>query len=1054
MAATIAVCAYLYLRLDDEIRRYSEQMLASHYTNLRVQVGSARFVQGRGITIYDVALSDPNAVEAHRSLMHIDELQLLGQLDTRDILSRDPEIERIVVKRPQLFARRGNDGAWNLNRLLPLPKFGDRSPHVQMEGAVLVISDEQKPQDLPLVVRDIDLQVHRGAKALGEAPTWQFFGSVARPLAEKVAFSGDYDAATGQLDVAGTVVQLEMTPEFLDSLPLDGLESIRGAEMHGRVDFTFEAHRAAGAGAPLQWAVKDFKLTGGQFSHPRLPRRISEVQAQGTCDQNGLDLTSCTGKYGQTDVILACRRTGWHAAAPLALRARAVNLQLDQQLETSIPSSLWKWWNRFRPTGNVTASLSLTFDERGWLPDATVECHQVSFADTEKFPYRLQNATGTLRYFDTGGLQGAELTFALQPTMQGRQVNISGHFVGMPDLDSMSAAGPLPTGELQIIGTKVASHQELIDALPATARGVVNSLNPSGEFSFVWKAERTSPQQPLMATSLTLDLLDSRFRYVHFPYPLSHVSGRVIANGKHWTFQDLIARDQGSGQVVQGNGSLTPTPSGALLQLTIGGTEVPLDNDLRGALDPALQELWSQLRPQGRINFSTQVTHETGGQQKPRVEIVIEDHERSVLMEPTFFPFRLEQIGGRVAVSADKRVTLENVRARHGQMEIITQGGWQPLVSGGWEFRLQGLHVDRLTPSHDLIAAVPSTVRKVFEQLQPEGYFEIQGGDLIFTQPSSQDPRIDTRWDMILDCHQADLNAGVPLHGVSGSVRLIGGNVGGQCSTVGELQIDSLMWRGVQFTGIRGPMWCDHSQCLFGQGATQKMDQPSRSMVAQICGGAVAMNGNVMYDGYPRYGLKAELRGLDLARFANEQLNGQGDLSGRVDGELRLQGHGSSLYGLEGAGRLTVNDAHLYELPLLVSLLKVLRNRAPDTTAFNKVESEFLIQGDRIDLEHLDLLGDAVSFYGSGDAWFNKRVDLAFYSIVGQNELSLPLLRSFVGQASEQFLQLTVDGTIDDPQTHAKAFPGVTNMLEQLQTDLQGPAMPSAAQHPTLPAPR
>jgi hypothetical protein len=693
----------------------------------------------------------------------------------------------------------------------------------------------------------------------------------------------------------------------------------------------------------------------------------------------------------------------------------------------------------------VTASLDLRYDGQHWRPDATVECHQVSFADQEKFPYRLQNATGSLRYLDNGNPQGAELKLNLQPEMQGRVVSITGHFVGVPRIDSPNASAALPTGEVKIVGVDVTSHQQLIDALPEKARNVVNSLHPSGRFSFTWKAERTSPNQPLMATSLDLNLLDGHFRYVHFPYPLSHVTGRVVAQGRHWTFHDLIARDDRSGQIVRGSGSLTPTPSGTSLRLTIEGTSVPLDNDLRRALKLELQEVWAKLRPQGRVNFSANVAHETSPGQKPQVQVVLEDSERSVLIEPICFPFRLEQIDGRVVVSPDKHVTLENVRAQHGQLELITQGGWQPLAGGGWELRLQGLHVDRLTPSHDLVSAVPPALRKVIDQLKPEGNFAVQSGDLVFTQPSPVDPRIDTRWDIILDCHQADLDVGMPVNNVSGSVRLIGGDVGGQFSTVGELKLDSLVWRDLQFTSMRGPLWCDQSQCLFGQGATQRMQQPPRSIVAQACDGAIALNGNVLYDGYRRYGLSATVRDMNLSRFAAEQLNGQGDLSGRVDGEVRLQGHGNSLHGLEGGGWFTVNDANLYELPLLVSLLKVLRNRPPDPTAFNKVESEFVIHGDHITLRKLDLLGDAVSFYGRGDAWFNKRVDLAFHSIVGQNELRLPLLKSFVGQASEQFLQLTVDGTIDNPQTHAKAFPAVTNMIEQLQDDLQGPTLPTAA---------
>jgi hypothetical protein len=141
VAATIAVCAYLYLRLDDEIRRYAEQILANHYTNLRVQVGGARFVQGRGITIYDLEISDPSAIEAHRSLLQIDELQLLGNFDTREILSCQPQVERIIVKHPQLFARQNVQGGWNVNLLLPPPKIGDCWPQVQLDDAALIVSN-------------------------------------------------------------------------------------------------------------------------------------------------------------------------------------------------------------------------------------------------------------------------------------------------------------------------------------------------------------------------------------------------------------------------------------------------------------------------------------------------------------------------------------------------------------------------------------------------------------------------------------------------------------------------------------------------------------------------------------------------------------------------------------------------------------------------------------------------------------------------------------------------------------------------------------------------
>ena len=75
-------------------------------------------------------------------------------------------------------------------------------------------------------------------------------------------------------------------------------------------------------------------------------------------------------------------------------------------------------------------------------------------------------------------------------------------------------------------------------------------------------------------------------------------------------------------------------------------------------------------------------------------------------------------------------------------------------------------------------------------------------------------------------------------------------------------------------------------------------------------------------------------------------------------------------------GELHVVDANIYELPLLVSMLKVLRNRTPNTTAFNRCDMEFAIQGEHIHFQQLNLLGDAVSLYGKGETNFDRQLDL------------------------------------------------------------------------------
>ena len=168
-----------------------------------------------------------------------------------------------------------------------------------------------------------------------------------------------------------------------------------------------------------------------------------------------------------------------------------------------------------------------------------------------------------------------------------------------------------------------------------------------------------------------------------------------------------------------------------------------------------------------------------------------------------------------------------------------------------------------------------------------------------------------------------------------------------------------------------------------------------------------------------------------------DYLNLETPIAGRIGGQLNLNGQGASVYGLEGDGKVEVSDANLYELPQMVALLKVLRNRTPTATAFDGCQAEFTMQGKHLQFSKLDLLGDAVSLYGRGEASLDKELNLIFHSIVGRNASAVPLLKTIVGSASEQLLRVRVGGTFDNPDIRREALPVVGNMLEQFRADIQ-----------------
>ncbi len=827
---------------------------------------------------------------------------------------------------------------------------------------------------------------------------------------------------------------LEVSPELMATIPGPLPREILETRLYGKTDITIQIERAASSKIKMPWNVSaSVDLRRGRLEHPLLPRPITDLVIKARGDRQQLQIEKVTGKFGTANIGLACTRQGWTERAPFSLAARVTQLRLDRPLQAKLPDAFLRPWKRFRPAGLVDGELQLTFDGRKWRPTATIHCQNVSFTDMEKFPYPLKNGTGTIKVSPLELTDDLRLEVDLTAMGRGKPIQIGADLKNL--VRQNTTLPPRLVGWIEISGAGIPIHQSLVDALPPKGRKLVQALHSKGLFDFRWRAERAGPLQPKFETTTQLQLNGCSIQYDRFPYPLHNIHGLVTARNRHWTLHDLVSRSRNGSTVVTCRGESRPSGEGAQLQLVFQGEEIPLNEDLRESLLlPEQQKMWADLRPQGRINLTAQVQHQTG-QKKPVIHIDVRSHQQSVSIEPIFFPYRLEQIDGQ-AILTDGQMELRHITARHGRVTFSSQGIWQKKPDGGWQFQLTGLHADRLNPQGDLVQAMPPRLRKVVDRLHPRGTFGLHNSTLTFTKKPGA-TRLTTEWDIGLHCHQADLLGSLQLKNISGSVRLKGQSDGQRCTMSGELDLDSLVWKEMQLTNVHGPLWVNESVCLLGRPATEKQALPPRRITAQAYGGTLVTDIHLRHAGHPRYHLEMSLGGLDLARFANERLGGPSELKGMASGKLSLSGTGYSTHALTGSGDLHIVDAHIYKLPVLVALLKVLQNRTPDTTAFNRCDMQFNIQGEHVHFQQLNLLGDAVSLYGRGETNFDRDLNLIFYSLVGRSEFQIPLLKNLVGQASQQILQLKVDGTWDHPESHSEAFPAVSKVLQQIQEELQ-----------------
>ncbi|MEO1497756.1 MAG: AsmA-like C-terminal region-containing protein [Planctomycetota bacterium] len=1050
--AALALGAHLYYRADDETRRFAEQRLQQMLGPLNVTVGSARYTPG-GVTLRDLSVYRrlPNGDVG--CALKLGECRLAGRLDVASLVRGHSSIGRVTLTDAQLLLKRDRSGRWGFEGLRLPAGDGRPAPKIEIHNATLLIDDPAIRSE-PLAVTGINAEV----EPMTDSPGWyEFRAESSGKLARRLAVAGQVRAADGAARMRVLTQDLQIDDTLVASLATLG---VRPPAVRLAGSISVDGRVTRDPGKPLDWNAT-LQLAGARVASDRFEGPVEQLTANARADRHGLSVTDATAVWRGARLQLAATRNGWRTTAPVSLRMRVAGLPVTPEPPRGLPEKAARLWRRFKPQGRADAELEATFDGLRLTPRATITFKDAAFEDSEKFPYRLTGGRGAVLV--NGGVGAvepspdqrgghhiaADVTAVVEDTRAKIVASLSG--VGRPSAGAPSA---MPPGTISITADGVPITPQLVAALPdAKAREVIRQLRPRGRVDMRWQADRADASGARIETQTDVRLAGCGVNYEGFPYDLAGVTGWIRARGKTWRFEELESRASDGRLLVAGHGGVQPTSRGSRLSLTLRGQGVPLEERLRAALPSDAQAAWQYLLPRGRLNFDALVTHDTGDE-KPRVQISMTPDERSVAIEPAFstagYRYRLEQLDGRFDWR-DNRLDMTDARAVHGRTAYGCDGVWETDPSGAWRLALERLRADRLAFNHDFLLAAPPGLRAVIAQLEPRGGVDLSDSTLDVYSPAPG-AAVQARWKLALACHQVALTAGVPLEALSGVVRLEGGSDGANAATGGTLDLDSVVWNDLMLTAVNGPLHCDDVECVLGEGVAIKTGGESRRVTARAYGGDVTLNSLVQYGGRPRYGLQMDLANVDVSRVASEWLERPEAVGGRLRGRLEFQGVGASIYGLDGRGDLAIEDADLYELPLLVRLLKVLRNRAPDASAFDVCEASFTQQGKQLEFQRLNLLGDAVSFYGRGRANLDRQLDLEFHTIVGRNELAAPALRSLLGQASQQLLQLKVGGTLDAPEIRREALPIVGDMIEQLQAGWARPLEPSEATGATTPA--
>jgi hypothetical protein len=1014
------------LQLDKQIRTQVLTRLAQHYPDLVVQIESARRIVGRGIEIRGLSIKSVSEESSYQELVTIDEILAVGSTDITDLVTGQVDVDQVVIQRLTVRAARYPNGDWNVSQLLPLPSFGGTPPKAVLKDSTIELRDLSKPAAGALVLRDIDLQLNPERDS-AEKTVFQLAGTLRGDHFKDIQLQGQLVPADGSWSTWGTLDGLEMSPRLLTALPSDLADYASFlATLRARAHFEFQVGYLPGASQPLTCELTG-RLTEGRLEDSRLPYPCTDLVADVHCTNEELRIENVKAQIGPSQMQLSCVCQDFLTdAIQIQLSAQIAQLPLNLQLYRSLPASLQSQWKKFQPDGIADVSVTLRTAGNRLVPDLVMKCRDLSFA-YYKFPYPIQHASGIVRYHDN---RVVIREFAAQAGRQ--RLYVSGEFTNPgPDFTGwldLRAAGPIPIDE------------NLLAAMQPAGRRIVRGLSATGMLTLVrGRIERTdSASRP--RSRFELDIQNGSVQSERFPYPIHKINGRLLFDNGSWQIQNFNGFHGSS--YIECNGHWTPDlqrHEGGTLALHFNGTDLLLDDDLRnglGHLDNGLQSFWTNMRPRGSIDHVTVALTHQSASRETSFEVEAEKwppqqnvEGRSISLFPRWMPLRLNNVTGRLRYSNGK-IQLIDIRGLHDETEIQLAGEGQIFPDQRWQLQLTRLISDRLRVDRNVVDALPEAVRPALHQLGFRGPLSVNGTLML---SGGRDQPLRAGWDLLLDVENGSMAPRLGLEHIHGGIRLTGEATPQGFASRGELEIDSVICRGVQITQLQGPLWLDKERLVLGsQAASSREGHPPRQITARVVGGTVAADLQMWWKDMLPFTAEASLTNGDIRQIAQALHAERHDASGRAFASLRLNGNAGGLHTLKGNGHVRLRQADIYELPVMVALLSFVSLRPADTTAFTSSDIDFHVDGAQMYLDRIDFSGDAISLKGEGWIDLNHRIDLSFYALVGRQEYQLPIVSALLAEASRNILRIQVSGTVDQPHVTRQALPELDETLQRI----------------------
>lgn len=410
------------------------------------------------------------------------------------------------------------------------------------------------------------------------------------------------------------------------------------------------AERRTGSGGPMVLPVvlvRDARVEWGEVHDGQL-----KVTARGTMAGDFTPDATVPSNYhfeirhpGGEDLI----RGTWDTAAQQFV-ATAKDLDIADALKNGIPHQVTDWFDEHKVTGRLS-EMSMTFDPHDG-PSVSAELDGVSMVwmvqpeqgilvgeNRNAYPLDLKNVRGRLQFsrndpvVQISNLRGEALgqPFSADYTMHG--ASLDAPFELRLRFDGAVLKDPYPPLFMAFI----------------TGQDLLERVSPKGKMDIAVDIERKVVRGPLLVNG-SIDCHDAKMRFVHFPYPLDHMNGRITFDQESVTFHDVKAKGDDSDVTI--SGMTGTTWSNRAINFTVNSQNASFDDRMAACLPEKYRAIWDMFTLQAKGAFVCRVTRSNSLFDTPRVVVDVDVKDGSGYLHRV--PYAFDGASGHLHFEADQ----------------------------------------------------------------------------------------------------------------------------------------------------------------------------------------------------------------------------------------------------------------------------------------------------------------------------------------------------------------------------------------------------------------